>query len=39
LVTLQEESEEHEKEEVQTFYCVACDKRFKSEKQLKNHET
>ena len=39
LACTQEESEEEEETEVGTFYCVACEKRFKSEKQLKNHET
>ncbi|KAI8991698.1 hypothetical protein BDF20DRAFT_56400 [Mycotypha africana] len=27
-----------EAEEVNQFYCVACDKEYKSEKQFKNHE-
>lgn len=32
-----EESDE-EAEEVQVFLCVVCDKEFKSEKSLANHE-
>jgi len=39
IARTQEESEEQEEEEAAVFYCVACDKRFKSDKQLKNHET
>ena len=32
-----EEDDEFD-EEVEAFLCVACDKTFKSEKQLQNHE-
>jgi DnaJ family protein A protein 5 len=34
----QEEEEEEEEEEVPEHYCVACKKRFKSDKQWQNHE-
>ena len=30
--------EEEEEQEIEEFFCVACDKSFKSEKQLQNHE-
>ncbi|XP_019438859.1 PREDICTED: DNAJ protein JJJ1 homolog isoform X2 [Lupinus angustifolius] len=32
------EEEEEEKKEEKEFYCVLCGKKFKSEKQWKNHE-
>lgn len=31
-------SDEGEEEEEEVFECVVCDKVFRSEKQLKNHE-
>ena len=34
----EEEEKKKKKEEVQGFYCVVCSKRFKSEKQFRNHE-
>lgn len=35
---LELEEEVEELQERQRFYCVVCEKRFKSDKQLKNHE-
>lgn len=37
-VCCKQDDEEGEEEEQEGFYCVACDKSFKSEKQLHNHE-
>ncbi|KAK6925103.1 Zinc finger, double-stranded RNA binding [Dillenia turbinata] len=34
----EQEDENGEEEEGEEYYCVACKKRFKSEKQWKNHE-
>ena len=35
---LEEESEEEEEEVRESWYCVACNKNFRSAKQLNNHE-
>ncbi|KAK2663363.1 hypothetical protein Ddye_001937 [Dipteronia dyeriana] len=35
---IEEESEEESEKKMNEFYCVACGKKFKSEKQWKNHE-
>jgi len=30
--------EVHQEEDIQEFYCIACEKSFKSDRQLQNHE-
>ncbi|KAJ0047897.1 hypothetical protein Pint_16246 [Pistacia integerrima] len=37
-VGFEEEVEEENEKKINEFYCVACGKKFKSEKQWKNHE-
>jgi hypothetical protein len=36
--TFPQEEEEQSEEEQEEFYCVACEKSFKSDRQLANHE-
>jgi hypothetical protein len=35
---MRQEEEEEAEEELEEFYCVACEKSFKSDRQLANHE-